>query len=172
MRSLIFSIVLLFAAYASKAQTVDWGTVMPISSIAYTVTSDNTSFTYDSYLLNANFRLDADGHTMHYNVMAKNIPYSSGNRSAEFQTHIAYDGWPILYYAKKLALWNVSPAAGYGPDYDYESYPTTSDYSYSGSFDMTTTETIPFWMYIGILYWDDADYFEDAGFQLFPALIP
>lgn len=91
---------------------------------------------------------------------------------AEFQTNIGYDGWPGIIYASKQALWNVSPGSGYGSDWDYESYPTTSEYSYEGSFDLNTTEEVPLWIYAGIMYWDEADFFQDATVNLYPTITP
>lgn len=172
MKRIILSIALLFAVVATNAQTIDWGTFVESSGNPYSISSNNTSFTYTSNLLQADFSLDPNGHTIHYNITAKNIPANVGNMMAEYQANLSFDGWPTHHYAIKQSVWNVPLSYGYGSDYDHEAYPTSSEYSYAGSFDLDVSEDLPLFFSAGIMYWNDNDYFDYAGFQLFPHITP
>lgn len=166
MKRIIFSIALLFVAVVTKAQTISWNPYNISSTVGTPViTSSGTEFTFDSHFLYANYRLDPDGHTIHYNITAKNIPYNPGDIMGEFQNSITTDSWPTTVFFKKFVLWN---APLFDPAAELESYPTGSTYSYSGSCDIDDAEDLQ--IHSEVLYWNDLGYADWAGIGLFPQI--
>lgn len=160
MKRIIFSIALLFAVMATNAQTVAWFPMnISVSSGSFTETITSTRYIFDSDLLYLDFRLDTDGHTMHYLSTVKNIPYNPGDMRAEYQSSILIDYAPGDYLADKRVLWNY-PA--YDSEWESESFPTSSTYSFSGSCDISSTDALMFVQ--GIMIWNDShSYFQTAG---------
>ncbi|WEK20177.1 MAG: hypothetical protein P0Y49_03310 [Candidatus Pedobacter colombiensis] len=169
MKRITFSIALLFAVMAAKAQTVVWYPMNPfVSSGTYTQTITSNSYTFDSDFLYLDFRLDADGHTMHYITTAKNIPYNPGDMMGEFQSSILVDRWPGNSLVDKRAIWNEP--SYYDSEWERESYPSSSTYTYSGSTDIGSEDALMFVQ--GILIWSESGYFQSAGLGLQVTIIP
>ncbi|WEK20178.1 MAG: hypothetical protein P0Y49_03315 [Candidatus Pedobacter colombiensis] len=171
MKRIVSSIVLLLLVVAVKAQTVTWESPTAwVSSGSYTTTINNTSYTYNSDFLYANFWLDVDGRTLHYNVTVKNIPSNPGNMIGEFQATIANDGSPMNLFANKQVLWNAPLDYSNDPSWERESYPISSEYSYAGSCDLGSTSDLQ--ISAGILFWNQDDYSQGSEFNVFPRINP
>ncbi|WP_316783720.1 hypothetical protein [Pedobacter frigiditerrae] len=164
LKSLLFLILLACISFVGTAQTVIWNPVIyGPSSGTYSVSSNSTTYTYDSDLLYAKFSLDTNGHTIHYDILVKYISINTGGMKGEFQSTIGQDTGPGTIYATQFLAWNDPTSPYYCP------YPTGSTYSYSGSCEIGTEETA-YWMHASVMFWNEDDYIEWSDILLYPQI--
>ncbi|RZK60265.1 MAG: hypothetical protein EOO91_02035 [Pedobacter sp.] len=171
LKPLLFFILFASISFTTTAQTVDWDpSSFTPSSGSYTASSTARSYTYDSDLLYAKFTLDTNGHTVHYDVMVKNIPVNTGAMKGEFQAFVGQDTAPGELYASKFLIWNDPTYVYYYPYFTAELYPSTTTYSYSGSCEIGNEETA-FVMEASIMFWnEEEDFLEYAQIRLYPRI--